>query len=67
MKWTPEAKESALRAQPEYGDDMVVATVERAEEIARLGGYDIVDTDIWFQALLDVRFPRLDDRHETAS
>lgn len=60
MKWTPEARETALRAQPEYGDDVVVATIERAEEIARTCGYDIVDTDIWFQALLDVRLPGLD-------
>ena len=67
MKWTPEAKESALRAQAEYGDDVEVATVERAEEIALPGGYDLVDTDIWFQALLDVRLPRLDSRHEMAS
>lgn len=64
MKWTPEARESARRAQPEYGDDVVVATVERAEEIARVGGYDVIDTDIWFQALLDVRLPQLEGKQE---
>lgn len=67
MKWTPEAKDSARLAQPEYGDDVVVATIERAEEIARTGGVEIVDTDIWFQALLDVRMPRLQGEREIPS
>lgn len=60
MKWTPNAEESALRAQPEFGDDIVVAAIERAEEIASLGGFNLVDTDIWFQALADVRLSGLE-------
>ena len=67
MNWTPEARESAIRAQPEYGDEIVSAIFERAEEIARSSGYDLIDTDLWFQALLDVRLPELEGQQEILS
>lgn len=64
IRWTDEAKQAALRAQPEYGDDIVLAIIQRAEDIAGRSGYPVVDTDMWFQRLLDVRLPGLEGQWE---
>lgn len=66
LQWTPEAREAAMRAQAEYDDDIVEATIQRAEEIATTNGYTVVDTDVWFSALLDVRLPWLDEQKRSA-
>lgn len=55
MKWTEAAKAAAQHAQQQYNDDVVEARIKRAEEISEQNGYGMVDTDVWFSALLDVR------------
>jgi hypothetical protein len=55
IRWTPEAKAAARGAQADHSAEVLDAAIQRAEELAAEFGSDVVDTDLWAQALAGAR------------